>query len=128
MTSKDVKSIVRHMAVVLVELGRSAFLFALDSGIIAQVEGRIDNCNSMDETQEIAAELRLQIESVREGLASVSRTHPKCRHQAPRGLMHIGAMIFCKDLRSLQCKSRSSMPTAAIWQVWIHPEDRRSGY
>ena len=57
MTSKDVKSIVRHMAVVLVELGRSAFLFALDSGIIAQVEGRIDNCNSMDETQEIAAVL-----------------------------------------------------------------------
>jgi len=68
--SKDVEKIVRHMAVVLVELGRTAFLFAISNGIIAQVEGRIENYSCLEETKDSAEVLKAQMENLQLGLAS----------------------------------------------------------
>lgn len=70
-THKDVTSFVKQLAVVLTEVGRDAFIYAVKHGIIAQTECKVDNYDKFQDTQALCAEMQDQLKLLRECLPGI---------------------------------------------------------
>lgn len=65
---KEAQKLIEQLSKVLLELGLQAFLFAIEHGVIAQIEAKIDNLKAMWETQAQGAALESKSSSLEPAL------------------------------------------------------------
>lgn len=85
--SKEVRKITVQLATVLIELGRQAFLFALEYDVVEQVRAKADNFAYMQETWSVAERLRKALTTLKHALPSALE---RARRETADGFRGIG--------------------------------------
>ncbi|CAK0844334.1 unnamed protein product, partial [Prorocentrum cordatum] len=69
-SEKAFQKIIRASSVVLEQLGRDAFVWSLEHGIVPQIEAKIDDGKAMPETERHALFLEGHLDALREGIGA----------------------------------------------------------
>ena len=75
---KLLRRVTTSLAIVLRELGKIAFLWAMQNSVVSQIEGHLDNLQAMLKTQTEAAQLEADLVSLKTGLADALDGIQKC--------------------------------------------------
>ena len=83
---KLLRRVTTSLAIVLRELGKIAFLWAMQNSVVSQIEGHLDNLQAMLKTQTEAAQLEADLVSLK--------------------TFYINLLVACRNLQQMQSECR----------------------